>query len=663
MSTHIQSRQREILCEICGKSGQASRVETRDICITCYRNAPSTRCERCRRLKHCVFPQTGLCPRCMTRPEGTCARCSHVSIISNQEAWLCSQCERMRRQSLRQKERRQVQVACTACGKVCSSFLIKRAICESCWRLERNGRAICVQCHKLKVIYQKTMRVCKPCYRDHLAPKGLRKYIEAFIAPNSFTTMLFQLLVTTIDWPNVTHAVERRFHAFGEFLQTHPFQEPLTWQTIEDTCATLVPANRQRPQFIRGCLLDVGYLLAANGQIESREIYIATRKALGPLKYVPLCLQDRVERYTDWLWESKYKPKTVREQLAALASFWTWCGLRDIQSPELVSGGLVTEYLLSLYWKWHCSHCQGTMPFEPSNRQAPRRCVHCGAIGTLIQTSWCAQQTVANHRTAIRGFFDWARVNHLVIANPVQRRIPVPPRTIRHYPPEITKHLCSLSTPDIDPTEGLILYLIIVHACSAWELRHAQIPSLLSLTEAIHVPSLAEFYYVVLSKAVPSRGKRSPGRPLHRLDFPPEAASWLKPLLEKFERQRQEIVKGTNNQYVLVAPGKAHHQTPVSGEFVRNLVMRASLHILGVACTARLLRQTAAVMLADTISAGILPWLGWEEQQASAYAWAPREIVVPQTTDSTGKAGPATFPSAQEWRQKSSPSQSEQRGE
>src|SRR5258708_2303294 len=410
MSTHTQSKWREILCEICGQTGQASRVEKHDICITCYRNAPSTRCERCRRLKHCVSPKTGLCPHCMARPEGTCARCSQVSAISNQEAWLCSQCERLRRQSLRQKERRQVKVTCTACRKMCSSFLIKRAICESCWKLEHNGRAICVQCNKLKVIYQKTMSLCKPCYRDHLAPKGLSKYIEAFTAPNSFTTMLFQLLVTTIDWPNVTHAVEQRFHAFGEFLQTHPFHEPLTWQTIEDTCATLVPANRQRPQFIRQCLLDVGYLLAAKGQIESRETYIAIRKALGPLKYVPSCLQGRVERYTDWLWERKLTPAAIRAQLAALASFWTWCELRDIQSPELVSGGLVTEYLLSLYWKWRCTHCQGTMPFEPSNRQAPQRCAHCSAIGTLIQTSWCAQQTVANHRTAIRGFFDWARV-------------------------------------------------------------------------------------------------------------------------------------------------------------------------------------------------------------------------------------------------------------
>lgn len=278
--------------------------------------------------------------------------------------------------------------------------------------------------------------------------------------------------------------------------------------------------------------------------------------------------------------------------------------------------------------------------------------MHCGAIGTLIQTSWCAQATVATHAVALRGFFTWAKAQHLVLANPVQRRVPQPQRTIRHYPPSITQRLCSLSAPGTDPTEGLILYLIIVHACSLWELKHAQLPALLPLNETIALPSLAASSSVVIPKAAPSRGRHTPGRPDRRLDFPPEAAPWLKPLLEQFEQQRQQIVKGANNPYLLVAPGKAHRKTPVSDEFVRLLVKRASLHILGAACTARLLRQTAAVILADTISAGVLPWLGWEEKQAFAYAWVPREIVLPQTIDLPSTAGSAPFPSAQKWRQR-----------
>src|SRR5258708_6099127 len=405
MSMHTRRKRREILCEICGQPVQASHLKEADICDTCYCSSPSTKCVCCGLMRRCVSPETGLCPRCKRMPEGTCAHCSRLSVIYNQEAWLCHECERLRRRLVRCKENRSVQVACSVCGKMRTSRLISRAICEPCLDLERNGRAVCTQCNKVKVIHRKT-DLCKSCLQDHLAPKRLSKYVESFTAPTSFNTMLFQLLATTIDWPKVISQTVRRFHAFGAFLQTHRFHEPLTWQIIEDTCSMLRPANQSRIRLIRGCLLEVGYLLAAKGQMESRETYIATRNALGPLKFVPPHLQERVERYTDWLWERKLTPATIRELLAALASFWTWCGQREVQSPEQVSGGLVTEYLLSLYWKWSCSHCQETMPFEPSNRQAPRRCIHCGAIGTPTQTSCFPHQTLASHPPTVHPFFD-----------------------------------------------------------------------------------------------------------------------------------------------------------------------------------------------------------------------------------------------------------------
>lgn len=652
MRTSTPRQRRDILCEICGKHGHASYLKTATICDPCYCRAPSTQCVRCGQMKRIVSKTTGLCPHCMSQPEGTCAHCKRRRIIYNQAACLCHSCDLLLRRARRNQEHRQVQVTCSMCGKVCSSFLIGRAICRSCFRREHNGCATCAQCHKVKVIYVKGEHLCRACYADRPAPAQLRTYIEAFTAPTPFTARLFQLLVTTIDWSRVTRRICLRFQTFGAFLQTHPMPEPLTWQTIDGLCAWLGPAHQERVKAIRGCLHDVGCLLAANGQMESRETYIARRNALGPLKYIPEALHGLIEQYTESLWERRLQPATVRDQLAALASFWTWCEQRAIRSPKQVSGDLITAYLLSLYWKWTCSHCQGTMPFDPADRRAPRRCAHCEAIGTLIQTSWCAQATVSTHAVALRGFFTWAKLQHLVLANPVQRRVPQPQRTIRHYPPSITQRLCSLSAPETDPTEGLILYLIIVHACSLWELKHAQMPVLLPLNETITVPSLATSYYVVLPKADPSRGRHTPGRPSGRLDFPLEAVPWLGPLLERFEQQRRQIVKGANTPYLLVAPGKAHRQMPVSDDFVRLLVQRASLHILGAACTARLLRQTAAVILADTISAGVLPWLGWEEKQAFAYTWVPREVVLPQTTDPTPTAGSVPFPSAQKRRQR-----------
>src|SRR5207247_3918204 len=111
--------------------------------------------------------------------------------------------------------------------------------------------------------------------------------------------------------------------------------------------------------------------------------------------------------------------------------------------------------------------------------------------------------------------------------------------------------------------EALTLYLIMFHALTVWELQHAQLPTVFSLRQDISLPGLAEAYYVIVPKPAPSLGDRSPGRPDVRLDFPAKAAPWLKPLLERFEYQRQQIVRNPRNRYLLIAPKKARHNTPV----------------------------------------------------------------------------------------------------
>jgi len=228
-------------------------------------------------------------------------------------------------------------------------------------------------------------------------------------------------------------------------------------------------------------------------------------------------------------------------------------------------------------------------------------------------------------------FFDWLKINRMIVVNPVQRKIPAPRPTIQHYPLEVIKQLCaSIIARDADPVEAFILYLILFHALSVWELQHALLPTILPLSQDIVAPSLAEVYYVVVPKPVPSLGDRSPGRPDMRLDFPLQAASWLKPLLERFERQREQMVSNPRNRYLLVAPNKTRHNTPVGHVFIWRMVRQASVQALGVACNPNTLRKTAAVMFADRAGAGILRWMGWDDQQAFAYTWAAREMLQPQ---------------------------------
>ena len=189
-----------------------------------------------------------------------------------------------------------------------------------------------------------------------------------------------------------------------------------------------------------------------------------------------------------------------------------------------------------------------------------------------------------------------------------------------------------------------MLYLIIFHALSVWELRHAALPTVLPLRKDIAAPTLAEAYYVNVPKPAPTRGDRSPGRPDVRLDFPVKAAPWLKPLLLRFERQRQRMVGDANNRYLFVTPKLARHNTVVSHFFIWKMVQQASQRVLGAACNPNALRKTAGVLFADRAGAGVLHWMGWDDQQAFAYTWALREVVQPRVQDSFEGTNPLLSP-------------------
>lgn len=119
-------------------------------------------------------------------------------------------------------------------------------------------------------------------------------------------------------------------------------------------------------------------------------------------------------------------PASVRNHLEALVAFWSWCTQQSIQPPAGVQTSVVDAYLLTLYWQWQCSMCQGTMAFEPRDRRAPTVCMHCRAMRSITKVRRYAQDTVRRVRGILRVFFDWAKMNRKVLVNPVQRKIPAP---------------------------------------------------------------------------------------------------------------------------------------------------------------------------------------------------------------------------------------------
>jgi hypothetical protein len=231
-----------------------------------------------------------------------------------------------------------------------------------------------------------------------------------------------------------------------------------------------------------------------------------------------------------------------------------------------------------------------------------------------------AQNTVRNRRAELLVFFDWCKMERAVIANPVQAKVPAAFPTIQHYPADVIRQLSAyVVTPDAEPMEAMALYLILFHAFSVRELRQVRIPIIRPLRQDDPVPTLGEAYYLLTPKPSPSLGKRSPGRPEVRLDFPASVADWLRPLLDRFERQRQKIVQNPANEYLFVSSRSARHDVPVGNVFIWKVVQRATLKVLGGSCSPNTLRKTVGVMFADKAGAGILRWMGWDDQQAFTY--------------------------------------------
>jgi len=631
-----QEKKRHIVCSLCGRES-TTLLKERDICYSCYRKEPKTRCQRCGQPRHVVgaVKETGLCERCRllaTRPTGTCARCGMMAVICNEEVWLCEVCSEHWYHAQwyeRRKKEQQTLVPCSVCGKDCLPKRVSRAICETCWLKERNGERICSGCQKPKVMYTKAKGLCAQCALEQAAPKRLRAYIDGFTSPDPYTVVLFRTLASTILWETVDRGTNQQFRVFGRFLQSHPFAEPLTWEAIEQA----LPDPGQpgiNPNLIRESLLRLGHTLAAKGLLESRDAFLARRTPHLLIEQAPASLQPVLQKYLTWLCERKTLPATIKEHLAIVVAFWSYCEQKGITALTEIQSEQVKSYLLTLYWQWQCQTCQGVLPFDPQQRRAPKGCSHCQAVGSLTQVRRYVQGTISNYRGTLRVFFDWARINRLVITNPVHRESARSLYTIRHYPLDIIQKLCTiLVNPDADPMEALILYLILFHGFSIPELQRAEIPVVRTWPYGEYMTTLTETYAVTVPRSVVSVGVQSPRRPEVLVTFPECAASWLKPLLMRFEQQRKLRLKNVQNGYLFLSSSSAHYRRTVSRQFLTKVVRQASQRVVGTSCTPGMLRKTVGVLFADAAGAGILRWMGWEDEQAFRYSWAQREVVQP----------------------------------
>lgn len=550
--------------------------------------------------------------------QGVCSGCSSFGPIYEPDAQLCKTCHQKKLTRL-SKDVLKVKIKCAVCHKLRRSVCLSEDICLPCYLARQNGVAVCIGCGKEKVIWvMKGGARCRYCYKDHAAPRSLKKFVDEYQGFNrKYLTDLLEPIKTAID-----EKTNRRFRGFGKFLQQVTLADPLTWESVDEVMPAFVSKKQTNIKNIRSCLLDLAYLHVSQGKLEKREDYLARRIVQNLVTQAPKHFQDQLRDYVDRRTTLKHAPSTMRYDLVSINPFLRWCDARQVKCISEVNEYMFEEYEQFLRWEWVCSSCNETVPYDVYG-DTPM-CRVCG-IG-VIKTRRYAYETVKKDCNNIRAFFIWNERNGRG-RNPVT----VPSRdalTFRYYSDDTIQELATYAfLPDTKPLEGIVLYLTIFHAFSVWELTHALLPN----GENAEPQALADAYSVLLPRREGSRGNHSPGRPEARVEFPTSIAELLKLLLQRYEEWRLETVKNPSNRFLLVAPGQARHDNAVSREFVRRVVKRGSKRAGVGECNPKRLRATSGVIHADSGVIGVLVWLGWSRSHGFKYTWNDRrELVRPR---------------------------------
>jgi hypothetical protein len=608
------------------------------------RNLPIVECTRCRKRKRTMLLGKMICPTCyLTEPKANCGACGKEKRFVTEGGGICPEC--IKRTSL------PTEIECAGCGK--RKRPVKRGgeYCKPCQMRVRCGRGRCSGCGKDRPYIHKTKRLCKVCALNHWAPNRLRTYVKTLRISNEYNLALFRQLVGLINWERVTEEDRVRFYDFGEFLQCHTFEETLTWGSILKLKSELPPAKFRSVRF---CLERLGELLLDPAKDDNWEECMNGINPLVPLACLDLDAIAVFKKYDLWLrTERKNTPKARRNHFETLGGFWRWCNMLGLLSLDTVTAAHVEEYLHTLGLKWKCRHCSFTKNLTRRGEAPPTVCENweCRALDSCEKVIRCVEHSVEGHRAALRIFFGWCKeVEGGIEINPAPatqlrktgkkkrgwRRPRKAAGAIQYYPWEVIFALLNcIQDPKMPAEEAMVLYLLLHHAFFLWELQTVRIPSQCRPTALGAEPpeSLADTLLLEFRPRELSRNKQFVGRSGEMLRMEPADEPWLRDLVERFIRERNQKLRDPNYPYLFVGARRSFHGGPVSGRYIRTLVESATARITGRVCTVNILGKCSRVLYAEFGGHDgfqHLRELGLCEQQARSYSWVKRTRVVPK---------------------------------
>jgi hypothetical protein len=570
-------------------------------------------------------------------------------------------------------------IVCNICGLTKRAEKKTERICGTCREKRRGVWVKCTFIGCARLTNYKSSQLCKWHYENRLAPKALERYVRNYRSPFPQNERYFAALTAKLGFGTFNSAETNirpvdllRYRAIGEYFKTCELPERLTWEAIHDALPELGKRARDRTKAIRSCLLELGNLFLQEPDWDS---YRQERLLEKYLRATPVIFVEHVAAFERWASYGMVNPKlginppesqplinTTRatlETVKAVAVFLNWCVNRNIVSLREVNRSTIEGYKDTLFWQHECKVCGKRTHLEFGKTSEKCSDEKCQAVNSCVKIRRLARASVTDILVKLRTFFNWAQLHDLVLENPLAHETikrstdtftVINERgdmieisgSIRRYGNDIVERLCRyMVSPDADPEEGLVLYLIIFHLLTVTELCKAKIPSLAAETPRGTRDRARDFEYLLLPVRKPTRGRLSRGREVPIVKFPKEAAGWLHPLLQRYFEKRRN---GVGSEYLFV--GQFHltrKNRPVCSVYINRLVHRASQRVLNGMVSPRDLRNTAAAIRADRSKrrGAILTKLGYSSERATRFNYLETFLLAPKKTSTKQRQPPA----------------------
>jgi hypothetical protein len=657
---------RSIICEEC-KLPRKSR-QWFDVCDLCVRKLPKVQCAACPRKVRKLPPDSPLCLECSKRPSkliNVCEKCGLADYLVISDPGHCRRCHlnAIHRRNVKLRLRKFV---CCACGLTKTSLPNAETICKTCYEKRRRSTGKCTVTGCRGSTLHKKLQLCIYHNQNRRAPKLLSKYIKSYDSPFPQNARYFLALIAKLGLANCN--VEERsvrardlckYRAIGEYLKSHELPEILTWEAIHEALPKLSKRGRTRSRWIRSGLVELG-----NHFLPEQLVPYQRERLLEKwLKSAPVMFVEHVIAFEKWASEGMLNPKLainpheskplantsedIRKTINTVIRFLKWCVKRDISSLANINESTAVSYKETLFWQLECSACRKRIPLDCAKANEICSNQVCQAINAYVKIRRLTRASVAQDTVKLRTFFNWAQLHDVVLENPfpyntdkIRRGFTVMNKrgqmveisaSIRRYDDNVVKRLFSyMASPDADPEEALVLYLIFFHLLTVTELRNAKIPSLAAAENTTGDCDRAkDFEYLLLPVRQPSRGLQLPRREGPIMKYAKEAARWLRPLLERYFEKRKRI--GVS-EYLFVGRYQLTQNKPVCDTQIHDLVQRASQRVLNEVVNPRDLRNTAAAILADRSKrrGAILTKLGYTRGWAIRFNYLETFLLEPK---------------------------------